>query len=92
MSLYVNDWRAKLDRNVGNNGKSGNKLRTYKLLKNEYTTEHYCKIFLPRKHKSALAKFRIGVAPIKLETGRYENIAVDNQFVKLLLNVKNMYY
>lgn len=26
---------------------------------------------------SALAKFRCGVAPIKLETGRYENIAID---------------
>jgi hypothetical protein len=26
---------------------------------------------------SALAKFRCGVAPIKLETGRYEKIAVD---------------
>ena len=36
-------------------------------------------MFLPRKHKSALAKFRIGVTPIKLETGRYENISVDRR-------------
>jgi len=79
MSMYVDEWRAKLDRNVGRNGNSGNKLRTYKLLKNDYKTEHFCKIFLPRKHKSALAKFRIGVAPIKLETGRYENISVDRR-------------
>ena len=72
--MYVEEWRAKLDRNVGRNGKSGNKLRTYKLLKNDYKTKHYCKIFLPRKHKSAIAKFKIGVSPIKLETGRYEFI------------------
>lgn len=42
---------------------------------------------------SALAKFRCGVAPMKLETGRYENIAIGYvQYVKLQLNVKNMYY
>ena len=29
---------------------------------------------LPLKHRSAFAKFRCGVAPIRLETGRYENI------------------
>ncbi len=30
-----------------------------------------------RKHHSALAKFRTGVAPIRLETGRYEDLEVD---------------
>ena len=28
------------------------------------------KRYIPRSHRSALAKFRCGVAPIKLETGR----------------------
>ena len=32
-------------------------------------------MFLPRKHRSALSKFRFGVAP--LETGRYEGLEVD---------------
>ena len=32
---------------------------------------------LNRKHRSALAKFRAGVAPIRLETGRYEGLDVD---------------
>lgn len=79
MSLYKDEWIAKLNRNVSLNGNGGNKLRTYKLLKNDYKTENYCKLYLPRKHMSALAKFRCGVAPIKLETGRYENIAVDSR-------------
>ncbi len=33
--------------------------------------EHYVKAPLSRGERSAVAKFRIGVAPIKLETDRY---------------------
>ena len=29
---------------------------------------------MPKSHRSALAKFRCGVAPIRLETGRYEGL------------------
>ena len=29
-----------------------------------------------RAHRSALAKFRCGEAPIKIETGRYENLSI----------------
>ena len=31
---------------------------------------------LPRSHRSALSRFRCGVAPIRLETGRYERLPV----------------
>ena len=31
-------------------------------------------MFIPKAHKSAFAKFRCGTAPLRLETGRYENI------------------
>ena len=34
---------------------------------------------LPIKHRSAMAKFGFGVAPIRLETGRYERIPVENR-------------
>ena len=33
-----------------------------------------------RQHRSALAKFRCGVAPLKIETGRYERIPHDQRF------------
>ena len=36
-------------------------------------------MFLPRKHRSALSKFRSGVAPLRLETGRYEGLEVDQR-------------
>ena len=32
------------------------------------------KIVLPPLHRSALAKFRCGVAPLRIETGRYEHL------------------
>ena len=33
-------------------------------------------MILPRNHRSALSRFRCGVAPIRLETGRYERLPV----------------
>ena len=29
--------------------------------------------YMPLRHRSAFAKFRCGVAPLRIETGRYEN-------------------
>jgi hypothetical protein len=49
----------------------GKKLRTYKLLKNEFGTVKYVELFMPKKYRSALCKFRCGVATIRIETGRY---------------------
>ena len=33
----------------------------------------------PTSHRSALAKFRCGVAPLKIETGRYEGLEVEER-------------
>lgn len=56
------------------------KLRTYRLFKSNYCTEKYLSITMPGKYRSAYAKFRAGVAPIKIETGRYEGIDVNERF------------
>ena len=50
------------------------KLRTYKLFKNDHYTEQYL-----RKNMPAYAKFRCGVAPIKIETNRYDSLSVENR-------------
>ncbi|XP_071151601.1 uncharacterized protein [Mytilus edulis] len=50
----------------------GNKLRTYKLFKHDYCTEPYLKYKMTLKFRSSFAKFRCGVAPLRIETGRYE--------------------
>jgi hypothetical protein len=60
-------------------GNGRNTLRTYKLFKSEYGVENYCKMFVPFNDRSAFAKFRCEVAPIRLETGRYENIKLEER-------------
>ena len=36
--------------------------------------ETYVKIIMQRNHRSAFAKFRMRVAPLRIETGRYERL------------------
>jgi hypothetical protein len=55
------------------------KLRTYRLFKNDYFKDKYLSVNMPGKYKSTFAKFRCGVAPFKIETGRYEGVSVENR-------------
>ena len=73
LHVHVRDWSSEIHRDTGRSGNGRNKLRTYRLFKSRYEVEEYCKLFLPVRHRSSFAKFRCGVAPIKIETGRYEN-------------------
>ena len=43
----------------------------YDLVMTNYGEEQYVRIITPKKYRSAYAKFRCGVAPIKIETCRY---------------------
>ena len=74
-NVFVNDWKSRIQSNS-----TGKKLRTYKLFKKDYHCEQYLSRFLPRLHRSALAKFRCGVAPLLIETGRYSGINVNERF------------
>ena len=60
-------------------GNGHNKLRTYRLFKKDYGHESYVTHPMSWKHKKALAQFRCSVAPIRLETGRYENLPVEQR-------------
>ena len=66
-------WREKLNTEFAVRGQDagGNKLRIYKKFKENYDTEQYVKVITQKRCQSAYAKFRCGVAPIKLETCRY---------------------
>ena len=70
---YFNEkWYLDVNREHAVRGQGRNKLRTYKLFKNVFETELYVKQIMSRAQRSALARFRCGVAPLRLETGRYE--------------------
>ncbi|XP_053395610.1 uncharacterized protein LOC128555864 [Mercenaria mercenaria] len=76
MNDFKNNWLQNVNRINGINGRGGNKLRKYKLIKQDYGIETYCKLIMSRSHRAAFAKFRAGVAPLRIETGRYENLPV----------------
>ena len=80
LKRHVDQWHNDLRRVNGVNGNGRNKLRTYRLFKDHYQIENNCRLTLPFPHRSALAKFRCDVAPLRLETGRYENLP-ENEIV-----------
>jgi hypothetical protein len=55
---------------TGKDGRSGNKLRTYNLLKTEYAREPYLTIDLPVHLKRAITKIRISAHNLEIERGR----------------------
>lgn len=79
MDEYISDWYFDLNRDKAVRGSGGNKLRTYNTYKLCYDTEHYVKTLSTRTQRSALAKFRCGTAPIRIETGRFEGLALENR-------------
>ena len=76
-------------------GRGGNKIRTYSLYKTNYQVEPYCELCLPLNHRSALSKFRCRVAPLRLETGRYEGLDINQRICPIVavpLKMRNMFY
>jgi hypothetical protein len=86
MDKYVCDWKQLINRSVGSSGRGRNKLRTYCTFKKDYSVENYCTMIMPPLHRSAFCKFRCGVAPIRLETGRYENLSEQNRTCPFCVN------
>ena len=86
MDSHIVQWKNDLNIKQSVNGLNRNKLRTYRLFKDKYNTELYCKLQLPYGHRSALAKFRCGVAPLRIETGRYVNLPVDERICPFCKN------
>ena len=76
--LFKQNWSNELN-NVNRANVGQSKLRTYRIFKSEYQSESYITANLPVHHRSALAKFRCGVAPIRIETERYERLASEDR-------------
>ena len=73
------NWQNDINRTEAKRSNCRNKLRTYKLFKSEHKTENYVTTSLSRSHRSAYVKFRAGVAPLRLETGRYEQLELNHR-------------
>ena len=79
MNNYKLQWGHLVTREQSSRGTGGNKLRKYKLFKTSWETEQYVRLIMPQSHRSAFAKFRSGVAPLRIETGRYEGLRVNER-------------
>lgn len=70
--MFIQDeqlWFKQLWSDRGN--LNGNKLRCYRLFKKDLRPDPYVLCFIPRGHRSVLAKLRNGSLPLHVETGRY---------------------
>ena len=86
---FKTGWANSIHNTTGPSGRGRNKLRTYRLFKAAFETEPYCKLILPLRHRSAFAKFRCGVAPLRIETGRYENKPLEERKCPFCDEVEN---
>ena len=69
----------KEEKDIMENIKTLPKLRTYKNIKLDNSTEHYVKYVMNRKKRSLIAQLRIGILPINIETGRHRNEEVKDR-------------
>ena len=79
LNVFTDNWKNELSRERARRGNGQNKLRTYRTYKSSFETETYVKVLMPFAWRSSIAKFRTGVAPLRLETGRYEGLAVNQR-------------
>ena len=86
MEDFVNTWQEDINRVLAKRGQGHNKLRLYKHFKNGFGTENYVKL-LQYKDRCVLAKLRCGVAPIRVETGRYEGLTYEERMCPYCKNV-----
>ena len=43
-------------------------------MKSDFQVEPYCLEIIYRKHRGSLAKFRSDTVPVRVQTGRYQNL------------------
>jgi len=55
------------------------KLRTYITFKSTFTVENYVRFGYNKKNRSLMAQIRLGILPLRVETGRYSNIPLQNR-------------
>ncbi len=73
--LLENKWRTDINSEISHIGRGRNKLRIYRLFKHSFGPSDYLtNIHLTPAHYSVMPKMRCGVAPVCLETGRYEGL------------------
>ena len=75
---YERYWAREINSKVGPSNKGGNKLRTYASFKGHFQCEPYTKI-TDKSLRRCFAKFRCSDHNLRIETGRRENLPVEDR-------------
>ena len=70
---FICDWLVDVQRKEAARGEGLNKLRTYALFKCDFGFEPYLSYVKHEGKRILLFKLRVGIAPLRIETGRYES-------------------
>lgn len=68
---YLTSWTADMN--------AMPKLRTYKLLKTTFGVEDYVRCPMHKSLRSAIARIRMGVFPLRIETGRWRGLPLEER-------------
>ena len=91
MEKHIFKWKNNLEREEAIRGNGKNKLGAYRIFKTNYFTEKYLHIKSPRL-RSAMAKFRCGIAPSNIEIGRYYGISANERFCSMYNCVRDQLF
>ena len=69
---FIQDWFVRINKPEGKKG--SNKLRTYKLFKENFQLEYYLTAIATVRYRIALTKIRVSCHRLDIETGRYQNL------------------
>ena len=58
-------------------------LRMYLRFKTNLSLEPYVEYHMQKRQRSLLAQYRLGILPLRIETGRYDNTPVENRTCQL---------
>ena len=79
---YINKWKVDITNQP--------KLRTYRLIKQQYKCENYVSMYLPRHLRSFVAQIRCGVLPLHIETGRFRHLKLEERLCKVCNLIDNI--
>ena len=71
IELYCTNWENKLSNQA--------KLRTYKSFKKEFYAEKYVELNLSRCERAKMAQLRLGILPLRIETGRFRRESIEER-------------
>ncbi len=79
LELIKNKVKAKFDTDWEYHCSTKPKLRTYTTFKSNTDTATHLKCNLPKYERSIISQFRLGILPLRIETGRYSNLPLNER-------------